>query len=241
MAIGNCCQSEPHTSSELLIGLFMLRKRHPPHPTTLPSTPSTNPTPDLSALLIIIPFILSILLLVFVIINHLFSRSLLPSLLSLPSSLFSKAPRLGPKTSVESLHQTLTSLSNYRSSQLSSLAAKKRSFRESDDLGKRYGAGLGYDQKIQDVRECVGVNSDLVEGLIGVGKKGFEGGYGWRRELRGKGEPGRVVEVLKQFVGPLQSLLWEQKLCNLRIYFLVVGLGVWFLQFCEGLECRRTS
>lgn len=122
--------------------------------------------------------------------------SLLPLLRS-PSSSGGLAAGSGP----EDLHLALSSLSGYRSAQTASLSAKRTSFKHLAGRQRSLARELGYPERQERLRAAGEANAGFLEGLVGLGKReNGPRGRSWSRGKGGRGDQGRVHEMIKQCV-----------------------------------------
>lgn len=182
----------------------------PPGPADLSSSPSSgttlSPPPSLSTPpqscppptpLIPLFAALAIIALLTPILYHFFSRS--PSLANL--SVLLRSPTLssnGPGGGPEDVHFVLKSLTSYRSAQSSSLKTKRASFKKLGGPQRVLARQLGYPERQERLREAGESNARFLEGMVGLAKREVEGAAGFSASKGGRGDQGRVHEMVKQ-------------------------------------------
>jgi hypothetical protein len=168
-----------------------------PPPPPSPAAPGLTPLVPLFAALAIIALLTPLL-------YSVFSRA--PSLLSLVPLLRSSGASSSTTGTPEDLHLALSSLVGYRSAQTSSLATKRSSFRHLAGRQRALARELAYPERQERVRQAGEVNAAFLEALAGLARRETGAlGRSWSRTKGGRGDQGRVHEMIKQFFLPLHS------------------------------------
>lgn len=163
----------------------------PPPPSTAAPGPEPTPLVPLFAALVLIALLTPVL-------YSFFSRA--PSLLSLVPLLRSGGGASSSTAGTpEDLHLALSSLVGYRAAQTSSLATKRSSFKHLAGRQRSLARAIAYPERQERVRQAGEVNAGFLEALAGLARRETGPlGRSWSRTKGGRGDQGRVHEMIKQ-------------------------------------------